>query len=273
MPFSCQSLSLATAQTWQPANSPALNRITFEHRTKCRITMYTNPVPWDSFVEGNHQIIDIHWPIDANFSPLLRHLMCQFRSMFSSTKVSQDTSFAAGLARIKWQLFQELRMLSRHDFALTRIFHGWRLATQRAMLQRTQAVLAKDVRRNRFEALIAEARDAANHQNNVCTSPNCSQTHPQAETCSGPLPQSQRSPSLPVAGVRQHQTVCQQLMEGSPLDLLTGPGVPFTESELVTALRSLKAPAPTLVFLAMHRLWHTNLVEHQSSFHSSGVER
>ena len=151
-------------QTWTTASSPAVNRVTFEHRTKCRIAKYTNPAKWNTFVDGNRDIMETHWPVDGDFDHMHSLLLGRFRSLFTSGSVI-PSSAATDVIQHKWQVFQEIRQLPRHDCTCKRIFQGWSLLAKHTQLQRTHAEHARVARQIRFDALIEEAKTAADHHN------------------------------------------------------------------------------------------------------------
>ena len=145
--------------------SPAVNRITFEHRTKCRIAKYTNPAKWTTFIESNRDIMETHWPAtDGDFGHMHSLLIGRFRSLFTSGSVT-TSSTATDVIQHKWQVFQEIRQLPRHDCTCKRIFQGWSLLVKHTQLQRTHAEHARAARQIRFDALIEEAKTAADHHN------------------------------------------------------------------------------------------------------------
>lgn len=234
-PFLC-----SIAQAWTPASSPAVHRVTFEHRTKCRIAKHTNPAVWDSFVASNQRITEQNWPADGNIEHLHTQLICRFRSLFHSSEGPSDSTLAVGATRQKWHLFKEIRTLSRHDCTFHRIFHGWSLLAQHATLQRRQVEHAREARQIRFATFIEEAKTAADHHNMFALHQIVRKLTPKQRSVQFRDPTGRiLSPLEEFANIKQF---VQESWKGPSLPLWTtsAPGVPFSESELVDALRSLK---------------------------------
>ena len=235
-------LLCSIAQAWAPASSPAVNRVTFEHRTQCRLAKYTNPTVWDSFVDTSRQVIEQYWPHDGNFAPLHTHLICRFRSMFTTSRGMSTAALDVGATRRKWQLFKELRMLSRSDCTIHRIFRGWKLLAQHAMHQRRQIAHAHEARQIRFDAFIEEARTAANHHNMFALHQVVRKLTPKQRSVQVRFRDPNGRILSPLEEFASIKQFVHESWKGPTLSLwtTTAPGVPFSESELGDALRSLK---------------------------------
>ncbi|CAK9005416.1 unnamed protein product [Durusdinium trenchii] len=158
------------------------------------------------------------------------------------------TGQVQGLASQKWALYKLIK--TPRVVSLRTMFECWQLITQHRKVHRDQQTASAQAKEDRIQQVLTDARQAADrhdlsrlHQLVRRLNPKEKTTRIQIRDASGRI----LSPMEEFTSLKQY---VQTTWSGAPLPPFrasTGPGIPFTEADLVRALSSLaplKANAP-----------------------------
>ena len=235
---------------WKPWTGAALSSVSFAHRNRGRSERTLGTARWQDYVHRTTQYLaQVRWPSDGNFTHLHTHLTSDMQNTFSHTAERlMTTGQVQGLASQKWALYKLIK--TPRVVSLRTMFECWQLITQHRKVHRDQQTASAQAKEDRIQQVLTDARQAADrhdlsrlHQLVRRLNPKEKTTRIQIRDASGRI----LSPMEEFTSLKQY---VQTTWSGAPLPPFrasTGPGIPFTEADLVRALSSLaplKANAP-----------------------------